>query len=201
MLISDLTFEHQQWKQKLWRWNRWDHHNYRYRIGVPTNTGNRWKIQYCNRIFSQIYRLIFKSGWIYSQIYEPRQDLKVHNTLLWCHFRLRLQLKRDLHLWEEPASKAPTMWVVSYLGSTRIYTLHRSTRIYTLHRSTRIYTLNGSTRLTTSQDLHPNTQPFPMAIWLHPSVTHPSVPDAVSYNKWHCFKAFNNVCHCVTPKT
>ena len=50
---------------------------------------------------------IFKSGQIYSQIYEPRQDLKVHNTLLWCRFRLRLQLKRDLHLWEDTCKQGP----------------------------------------------------------------------------------------------
>ena len=199
MLISDLTFEHQQWKQKLWRWNRWDHHNYRYNIEVSTtttNTDNRWTIQYCNWIFSQIYRWIykkiyrpiFKSKWIYSQIYE---DLELHNTLLWCcfHYRQRPQLKEKT--WEELVNKAPTMWVVSYLRST-----------------TGIYTLHESTRLTTSLDLHPNIQ------CSNPEHTALPMGNPVTQSMWLILQfqmqcsTINGIvsrhptmCHCFTPKT
>ena len=75
------------------------------------------------------------------------------------------------------------------LHSTWIYTLYGSTRVYTLHGSTRIPILHRSTRPTSSQDIHPNniqcSHPEHPAIpngnlVTHPSVTHPSVPGAVS---------------------
>ena len=191
MLISDLGFKLTE--QKLWRWNRWDHHNYRCRIEAPTNI-DRWRIQYCKQIFSQIYRWIYKklcrwiykSRWIYSQIYK---DLKVPKSLLWCHFhyRLRLQLKKDLHRWEDPASKAPSMWVVSYLGSTRIHNLLGSTRI----NPKQIYKAHQLTGHTPQQ--HPAIPNGNLVtlwnVWL--------ILQAVSINKWHCFMA--TMCIIVYP--
>ena len=121
-LISDPAFLRQQNLWRIWKQMR-PSTIYRIQDRVPTiHTDNR-EIQTCKWIFSQIYKihsriyrqicrriyrqtcrwickLIFKSGQIYSQIYESRQDLELHKSLLWCCFMLRLQLKeKSIHLW------------------------------------------------------------------------------------------------------
>ena len=89
-------------------------------------------------------------------------------------------------------------WIYSDLqGSTPYTDLQGSTHHMALQDSPAHRTYTPTTYNALTQSI----QPFPMAIRLHPSVTHPSVPDAVSYNKWHCFNASNNVHPCVTPET